>query len=204
MQIVVSAFLIIFTFCPPTGMLKKNTIIIKTSNLGVLINFLLETFYELQHVLFWIKTNNNSLTALGLLLLLLKDLTFVCCLLSKVAPPTMRMTFCKNVLSQMCVFFRSNQPPPPDRDLFTCFQQPAGWGCSGMCGGPMAPLGCHSAVHPSSSPESLFIIIELHSWQPIKQDILFLTTCSSPLLRPILRHQSFSVTGAPKSFLTAL
>lgn len=60
------------------------------------------------------------------------------------------------------------------------------------------------SIHPASSPESLFIIIELHSWQPIKQDILFLTTCSYPLLHPILRHQSFSVTGAPKSFLTAL
>lgn len=69
---------------------------------------------------------------------------------------------------------------------------------------PTSPLtaAIQPSIHPAT-PESLFIIIELHSWQPIKRDILFLTTCSSPLLRPILRHQSFSVTGAPKSFLTA-
>lgn len=71
-------------------------------------------------------------------------------------------------------------------------------------GRPLPSVAIQPSIHPSSSPESLFIIIELHSWQPIKQDILFLTTCSSPLLHPILRHQSFSVTGAPKSFLTAL
>lgn len=41
-----------------------------------------------------------------------------------------------------------------------------------------------ASIHPASSPESLFIIIELHSWQPIKQDILFLTTCSSPSSTP--------------------
>lgn len=84
--------------------------------------------------------------------------------------------------------------------------------CSGMRGplrsppqpSPTSPLtaAIQPSIHPAT-PESLFIIIELHSWQPIKRDILFLTTCSSPLLRPILRHQSFSVTGAPKSFLTA-
>lgn len=67
-----------------------------------------------------------------------------------------------------------------------------------------APLSGRPSIRRAGSPDSLFIIIELHSWQPIKQDILFLTTCSSPLLHPILRHQSFSVTGAPKSFLTAL
>lgn len=49
---------------------------------------------------------------------------------------------------------------------------------------PTARLGGHSAILPPSSPESLFIIIELHSWQPIKQDILFLTTCSSPSSTP--------------------
>lgn len=59
-----------------------------------------------------------------------------------------------------------------------------GWGCCGMWRRPAARLGGHPAILPSSSPESLFIIIELHSWQPIKQDILFLTTCSSPSSTP--------------------
>lgn len=59
-----------------------------------------------------------------------------------------------------------------------------GWGCWGMYRRLTVRLGGHSAILPSSSPESLFIIIELHSWQPIKQDILFLTTCSSPSSTP--------------------
>lgn len=57
-------------------------------------------------------------------------------------------------------------------------------------------------IHPCL-PELLFIIIELHSLQPIKQDIFFLTTCSSPLLYPILHHQSFSVTRPLKAFWLA-
>lgn len=59
-----------------------------------------------------------------------------------------------------------------------------GWGCWSMYRRATAGLGGHSAILPSSSPDSLFIIIELHSWQPIKQDILFLTTCSSPSSTP--------------------
>ena len=45
-------------------------------------------------------------------------------------------------------------------------------------------LALRPSIRPAGSPESLFIIIELHSWQPIKQDILFLTTCSSPSSAP--------------------
>lgn len=54
--------------------------------------------------------------------------------------------------------------------------------CAEACRTSLLPRwpSSHPSILPASSPESLFIIIKLHSWQPIKQDILFLTTCSPP------------------------
>lgn len=70
------------------------------------------------------------------------------------------------------VLVLSEPRSPEDEDAEACTE------------GRLLRLGGRPAVLPSSSPESLFIIIKLHSWQPIKQDILFLTTCSSPSSTP--------------------